>query len=108
MSLRAVPAGMALPRVGIYAGWYIRPDGSRHRAAISLGHRPTFHEGEGPPLLEAYLLDFDGDLYGEKAKVAFVERLRDELRFDSVGDLVAQMERDVEDTRQLLETRTGE
>lgn len=104
----AVPPGMALPRVGIYAGWYIRPDGSRHQAAISLGHRPTFHEDTQAPLLEAYLLDFDDDLYGERARVAFVERLRDELRFDSVDDLIAQMERDVEDTRLLLDTRTGE
>ena len=44
----AVPAGMALPSEGIYAGWYVRDDGSRHRAAVSLGHRPTFHP-EGSP-----------------------------------------------------------
>ena len=71
----AVPVGMALPRVGIYAGWYIRPGGSRHRAAISLGHRPTFHEGEGPHCSRRISL-FRRRLYGEKAKVAFVERLR--------------------------------
>jgi riboflavin kinase/FMN adenylyltransferase len=99
---------MALPKVGIYAGWYLRPDGSRHQAAISLGHRPTFHEATGTPLLEAYLLEFEGDLYGERAKVAFVERLRDELRFDSVDDLVAQMHRDVEATRTVLEPGTVE
>jgi riboflavin kinase / FMN adenylyltransferase len=104
----AVPPGMALPRVGIYAGWYIRPDGSRHQAAISLGHRPTFHENGGTPLLEAHLLDFDGDLYDERARVAFVDRLRDELRFDSVDDLIAQMEHDVRDTRLLLQARTVE
>jgi riboflavin kinase/FMN adenylyltransferase len=108
----AVPAGMALPRVGIYAGWYIRPDGSRHRAAISLGHRPTFFDptlqgGEEAPLLEAYLLDFDGDLYGEHAKVSFVDRLRDELKFDSVDDLISQMGRDVDATRVLLGEGTG-
>ena len=99
----AVPAGMALPRVGIYAGWYVRPDGSRYQAAISLGHRPTFHDDMTEPLLEAYLLDFDGDLYGERARVAFVDRLRDELRFDSVDELIAQMERDVHDTRLVLQ-----
>ncbi len=98
---------MALPAEGIYAGWYVREDGARHRAAISLGHRPTFHPEGGPPLLEAYLLDFSGDLYGERAKVRFVARLRDELRFDSVDDLIAQMERDVEETRVVLGTRMG-
>jgi riboflavin kinase / FMN adenylyltransferase len=103
----AVPPGMALPRVGIYAGWYLRPDGSRHKAAISLGHRPTFYEDPGQPVLEAYLLDFSGDLYGELAGVAFVDRLRDELRFDSVDDLVAQMDRDVEATRVVLGAGTG-
>jgi riboflavin kinase/FMN adenylyltransferase len=103
----AVPPGMALPRVGIYAGWYVRPDGSRYQAAISLGHRPTFHDDMSDPLLEAYLLDFDGDLYGERARVAFVDRLRDELRFDSVDDLIAQMERDVHDTRLVLRAATG-
>jgi riboflavin kinase / FMN adenylyltransferase len=103
----AVPPGMALPRVGIYAGWYLRPDGSRHKAAISLGHRPTFYEDPDQPVLEAYLLDFSGDLYGELAGVAFVDRLRDELRFDSVDDLVAQMDRDVEATRVVLGAGTG-
>lgn len=98
----SVPSGMAMPAVGIYACWYVRPDGTRHEAAVSLGYRPTFKAsavGSEPPLLEAHLLDFEGDLYGEQARVAFVKRLRDELRFDSVDDLIAQMERDVEETR---------
>jgi riboflavin kinase / FMN adenylyltransferase len=106
----SVPSGMALPAVGIYACWYIRPDGSRHQAAVSLGYRPTFKSAEDPeepPLLEAHLLDFDGDLYGERARVAFVKRLRDELRFDSVDDLIAQMERDVEATRFELSQATA-
>jgi len=90
----AVPDGIALPAVGIYAGHYQRPDGSRHAAAVSVGRRPTFYEAANP-LVEAYLLDFDGDLYGEEARVAFTTRLRDEQRFGSVGELVAQMDRDV-------------
>jgi riboflavin kinase / FMN adenylyltransferase len=106
----AVPPGMALPLVGIYAGWYSRPDGSRHEAAISVGYRPTYYsyaDGSepGPPLLEAHLLDFDGDLYGERARVSFVERLRDEVRFDSDDELIDQMERDVEQTRLVLAGR---
>ncbi len=62
----AVPDEIALPADGIYAGHYRRADGSLHQAAISVGRRPTFYEpGTAPSLLEAYLLDFDGDLYGE-------------------------------------------
>ena len=57
---------------------------SVHPAASSLGRRPTFYADQPYSLLEAYLLDFDGDLYGELAKVRFVAKLRDEVRFDSV------------------------
>ena len=94
----AVPAEILLPAPGIYAGWY---DGERP-AAISVGRRPTFHDGGSPVVLEAYLLDFAGDLYGQPARVSFVSRLRDEERFDSVDDLVDQMAADVEATRAAL------
>jgi riboflavin kinase/FMN adenylyltransferase len=99
-----IPPGIALPAVGIYAGWYQRPDGSTHRAAISVGRRPTFYGDDGELLVEAFLLDFSGDLYGEPAKLAFVRHLRDELAFDSVDALVDQMQRDVDDTRRVLPT----
>jgi riboflavin kinase/FMN adenylyltransferase len=98
----AVPTEIQLPCDGIYAGWYERPDGQVHAAAISVGRRPTFYEEGGDLLVEAYLLDFDGDLYGERAKVRFVARLRGEERFDSVDALIAQMGHDVEATRQAL------
>jgi riboflavin kinase/FMN adenylyltransferase len=94
----AMPADMLLPAPGIYAGWY---DGHR-AAAISVGRRPTFKDGGAPVVLEAYLLDFDGDLYGRAARVSFVRRLRDEERYDSVDDLLRQMARDVEATRAVL------
>ena len=98
-----VPAGIAIPAVGVYAGWYERPDGTRWAAAISVGTRPTFYGDAGRLLVEAFLLDFDGDLYGEEARVSFVDRVRrDELRFDSVDDLVTQMHRDVDATRTAL------
>jgi riboflavin kinase/FMN adenylyltransferase len=93
-----VAAEVLLPAPGIYAGWY---DG-RRAAAISVGRRPMFYDGAAPVVLEAYLLDFDGDLYGAPARVSFVDRLRDEERYDSVDDLVAQMARDVEATRDVL------
>jgi riboflavin kinase/FMN adenylyltransferase len=100
----AVPAEIQLPADGIYAGWYARPDGSTHAAAISIGRRPTFYPEGGPLMLEAYLLDFDGDLYGERAVVRFVSRLRGEERFESADALVAQMNKDVEAARAALES----
>ena len=78
------------------------PDGVPKPAAISLGRRPTFYDDADRSVLEAHVLDFDGDLYGEVARVLFVARLRDELKFDSVDALVAQMSVDVEETRRLL------
>ena len=77
-------------------------DGGAATAAISVGRRPTFYE-DGELLVEAYLVDVDADLYGERARLAFVERLRGEQRFDSVEDLVAQIGRDVDTSRALLE-----
>jgi len=102
-----VPTDIALPGEGIYACWYGRPDGSVHPAAVSLGHRPTFYAPAGSPILEAFLLDFSGELYAERAQVAFVERLRNDQRFSAVEDLVAQMTRDVEATRVILAARSG-
>ncbi len=96
-----VPDDILVPGLGIYAGWYRHPDGETHRAAISVGRRPTFYD-DGPPLVEAHLLDFDGDLYGQRAAVAFADKLRDELRFERVEDLIDQMHRDVARTRTIL------
>ncbi len=99
----AVPDDIALPADAVYAGYYTRPDGTVHRAAIGVGRRPTFYEpGTSPVLVEAYLLHFDGDLYGEEARVSFAHRLRDDRRFDSVQDLVTQMRADVEATERVL------
>ena len=98
----AVPEEICLPADGIYAGEYCGPDGVRRPPAISLGRRPTFYEDAEHSLLEAHLLDFDGDLYGQPAAVRFVERLRGEQRFDSVDALVEQMGKDVEATRRLI------
>jgi riboflavin kinase/FMN adenylyltransferase len=98
----SVPGDILLPADGIYVGWFERPDGSVHASAISLGRRPTFYVEAHVSLLEAHLLDFDGDLYGEHAKVRFVARLRDEVRFDSAEALVEQIGRDVDRARELL------
>ncbi|HZL55024.1 MAG TPA: bifunctional riboflavin kinase/FAD synthetase [Solirubrobacteraceae bacterium] len=67
-------------------------------AAVSIGVRPTFGAGR-TELIEAFLLDFDGDLYGQELRVRFLERLRGEMRFDSADALIEEMHRDVERTR---------
>jgi riboflavin kinase/FMN adenylyltransferase len=83
------------PGHGVYAGW-----ANGHPAAVNVGVRPMFETGRGL-LVEAHLLDFDADLYGQTLRIAFLERLRGEKRFDSVDELVAQMNRDVEDARRI-------
>jgi riboflavin kinase/FMN adenylyltransferase len=83
------------PAIGVYAG---SADG--HPAAINVGVRPTFDSDRGV-LIEAHLLDFSGDLYGQTLRITFVERLRGEKRFDSADDLVAQMRRDMEQAREI-------
>jgi riboflavin kinase/FMN adenylyltransferase len=99
----SVAEEIALPADGVYAGYFTRADGTRHRAAISVGRRPTFYEpGTASVLVEAYLLGFEGDLYGEAGRVAFVSRLRGEERYDSVDALIAQMHRDVQETERIL------
>ncbi len=99
----SVADDIALPADAVYAGHFRRADGSLHQAAISVGRRPTFYEpGTADVLVEAYLLHFDGDLYGEQARVSFSHRLRAEQRFDSVEALVAQMRADVEATERVL------
>lgn len=99
----SVPGDILLPADGIYAGWYERPNGDRVAAAISLGRRPTVYDAQPYRLLEAHLLDWAGDLYGEAACVRFVERLRDELKFDSVDALLEQIARDCDDARRRLD-----
>jgi riboflavin kinase/FMN adenylyltransferase len=86
----------ACPGHGVYACL-----ANGRAAAVSIGVRPTFQTGRGE-LIEAYLLDFDGDLYGEDLCLRFLQRLRGERRFDSSAALVAQMHQDVERTRELL------
>lgn len=98
----AVPARVCLPANGIYAGRFVAEDGVERAGAISLGLRPTFHQDAHTSLLEVYVLDFEGDLYGQAAKVRFVDRIRDEVKFDSVEALIEQMHRDVEATRRVL------
>lgn len=87
-----------LPGEGIYAGRIWLGD-SPWPAAVSLGPNPTFDEGRLK--VEAYVLDYEGSLYGQRVELDFVGRLRDIVRFDRVDDLIAQMERDVAAVRKM-------
>lgn len=100
----AVPPERLLPRDGIYA-MTVRVRDEEVAAAASLGVRPTFGSA-GDRTLEAYLLDWEGDAYGETIEAAFIKRLRDELRFASAEELTEQIARDVEATRAALRERT--
>jgi riboflavin kinase / FMN adenylyltransferase len=86
---------------GIYAVRFRRPDGTLHDGVASFGRRPTVTE-DGAPLLETFVFDFDGDLYGETCAVSFFGHLRPELKFDGLEPLMAQMKRDEEEARALL------
>ena len=91
---------VVVPAPGIYAARARLDDGLELPAAVSIGVRPTFEEA-GDQRVEAYLIDFEGDLYGRTMRLAFLERLRDEERFDSAEELVGQMHKDVEQVRRL-------
>jgi len=89
-----------VPGIGIYAGTAHLP-GSSHPAAISVGYNVTFTDDRSQVRVEAYLLDFDADIYGSPIRLDLTHRLRDELRFDSVDALLDQLHRDVEAVRTL-------
>jgi riboflavin kinase/FMN adenylyltransferase len=88
-----------MPPNGVYVG-YAWVGGHRYGTVMSIGVRPTF--GDNERLLEVHLLDFDGDLYGTDLKVEFSERLRPEVKFDSVQALIAQMHEDKAQAQDIL------
>ncbi|HEX4689320.1 MAG TPA: bifunctional riboflavin kinase/FAD synthetase [Solirubrobacteraceae bacterium] len=90
---------LVVPDHGVYA-CRARVDGVERLAAVNVGVRPTFQTGRGL-LVEAFLLDFDGDLYGRTLALEFIGRLRGEQRFDTVEALIEQMDLDVVDTRRV-------
>ena len=98
-----VPNAMCLPADGVYAGKFQCDDGSVHACAINLGRRPTFFEHADSSLLEAHLLDFDEDLYGQKVSVTFERFLRSERKFDGFEAIKTQLQLDVAAARLALQ-----
>lgn len=95
------PRQKAVPLNGIYACW-ARLGTERFMAATNVGFNPTFTPERQVPSVEAYLLDFDREIYGEVLRLEFAGRIRDEARFDSVGALIGKITEDVEETRKIL------
>jgi riboflavin kinase/FMN adenylyltransferase len=93
-----VSVNRALPPNGVYVTRAILEDGRTFEAATNIGTNPTFVDGDERHV-EAYLLDFEGDLYGQWVTIELLHRLRDELRYEGVDALVAQIRRDVDATR---------
>jgi riboflavin kinase / FMN adenylyltransferase len=97
-----VPADdLVHPGHGVYAAF-----ANGRPAAVNVGIRPTFETGRGL-LVEAFLIDWQGDLYGQVLRIAFIARLRGERRFATATDLIAQMHRDVEEAQELCATFRG-
>jgi riboflavin kinase/FMN adenylyltransferase len=94
--------GLALPPNGVYAAHVRLGQEEAHRAVLNIGLRPTLAKPEPTLQVEAHLLDFDGELYGQVMEIEFVEQLRDEQRFDSTDELAAKISRDIEHARTLF------
>ena len=92
--------GLIFPGDGIYAAWAHLESGA-YMAATSIGVRPTFDDGENRTI-EAYLLDFSGNIYDQPLRLEFVRRLRGEEKFDTIQALLVQMDEDVHQTRDIL------
>jgi riboflavin kinase/FMN adenylyltransferase len=94
----------ALPAEGVYVS-QAHIDGQTHPAVTNIGQRPTF--GGGERLVEVYLLDYHGDLYGQELAIDIIERLRDEKKFDTPEQLKKQIAEDVKQGIAILKTRGG-
>ena len=93
-----------VPANGVYAAW-LKLGGDRYMAATNIGLRPTFAGDK--VTIEAHLLDFSGDIYGERAELRFEQRLRAEQRFNGLEELVAQIDKDIAATRRILSVARG-
>ena len=97
-----VPPTMCMPADGVYAGHFVDERGQTRLCAVNLGRRPTFIEHSDHSLLEAHLLDYSGDLYGQRVRVTFERFLRSERKFDGLESLRAQLADDIASARETL------
>lgn len=100
----SMPATLTVPQIGVYAVM-VGIDGRDLPGVANLGVRPTFDGTE--EVLEVHVLGFDENLYGKQLRVGFIERIRDELRFESVDELLAQIRRDIASATVILDERTS-
>jgi riboflavin kinase/FMN adenylyltransferase len=96
-----VPLEVVDIKPGVYACW-AEVQGERWKAVTNIGFRPTFDDGLTSPRIETHLLGFSGDLYGEELHLQFVDRLRDEMKFDQVSDLQVQVKMDITEAERIL------
>lgn len=97
-----LPREYMLVKGGVYA-CLVDYEGQTYKAMANIGHRPTIGDrGENQPIIEVNLFDFDGDLYGQHIRVHFIDRIRDEEKFNGLGALKAQLEKDREKAKQIL------
>ena len=104
-----VEAGTIFPGRGVYAT-RVLVDGSWYRAAVNIGHNPTFRSKDvetAHVTVEAFLLDFESDIYGHRIRVDFLHKIRDERRFDDIESLVVQMRRDIASAGKLDDAAFG-
>jgi riboflavin kinase/FMN adenylyltransferase len=97
-----VPQEMVDIKPGVYA-CLTDVDGQTWKAVTNIGFRPTFGEGILSPRIEAHLLEFSGNLYGEELSLRFIERLRDEMKFDQISALQAQIKKDIDQALHIFE-----
>jgi len=97
------PRQKVIPANGIYACW-AWVDDQKYMSAVNVGINPTFTPDKQTSNVEAYILDFDQEIYGKDVTIEFVSRLRDELKFDSVKELVEQIQNDIIKVREMLRT----
>jgi riboflavin kinase / FMN adenylyltransferase len=96
-----IPPDRMVPRSGVYATW-ATVAGRRYLAATNIGIRPTFENAPVSPRVEAHLLNFTGDIYGKQISLDFVEFIRPEQRFASIDELITQVQKDIQDTQEVL------
>jgi riboflavin kinase/FMN adenylyltransferase len=98
------PDKVLVPPNGVYAV-HVLLEGNRHRGALNIGFNPTFADQKLS--IEVYIFDFDENIYGKHLDLLFVERLREEIRFASPGELIAQIDRDIARVRKILQAESS-